>query len=194
MSASSYEWVRNWCGLMYLRESCSRACWMSDAAWTEWRNYSLPRFNYVAWLPESTPFWIFRSATLGTLSLFSSASTRYEMSSLALKNVRRLRTSKSLTSDALNVELGRHSGCATTRWSSSGFDTEDWKASGTICWQFSGRGNGKQRLIDEYVPTGKTLWDSEDADILADVRAFIQRDDFHKYGTRDWYVVNGELY
>jgi hypothetical protein len=105
MNVLSYEWVRNCLGLMPLRMSCSTACWMSDAAWTEWKNYSRPRYDYVAWLPESTHYAVFRSRTLGIVSLFSSAAVRSGMSSQVQKNVQRLRISKSLTCDALSVRL-----------------------------------------------------------------------------------------
>lgn len=186
MSASNYEWVRNWSGLMSLRENCSKGCWMSDAAWTEWKSYSRPRYNYVAWLPGGTPYSIFRSATLGTRSLFNRGSMQYEMSLQARKNVQRLRISKSLTTDDLSVRLAASSSPVTRPWSSSGSGSADWRDSDTISWQYCGRGNGKQALIDEYVPSGKTLWDSENADILADVIAFKGRAR-HNFETGKWY-------
>lgn len=102
---SGYEWGRNYLGLMPLRENCPSACWLSERAWTEWKHYSRPRCNYVAWLPGSTPWSIFRSATLGTRSLFVSASQQHEMSTQARKSVQQLQISKSLTCDELNVML-----------------------------------------------------------------------------------------
>src|ERR1051325_6756035 len=108
-----YEWLRNCHGLTHLRESCSTACWMSDAGWTEWKSYSHPRYTYVASLPERTPHSIFKSATLGTRSLFVCASTASEMSTQVRKNVRQLRISKSLTCDELSVKVELTSRSAT---------------------------------------------------------------------------------
>jgi hypothetical protein len=112
MTPSGYEWGRNYLGLMPLRVSCPKACWLSERASTEWSHYSLPRFNYVAWLPGSIPLPIFRSATLGTRSLYVSASQQHEMSTQARKNVQQLQTSKCLTCDELNVTLSAGSICA----------------------------------------------------------------------------------
>lgn len=105
MTPSGYEWGRNYLGLMPLRASCTNACWLSERAWTEWSHYSLPRYNYVAWLPGSTPLPIFRSATLGTRSLFVSANQQHEMSTQARKNVQQLQISKCLICDESNVTL-----------------------------------------------------------------------------------------
>lgn len=105
MTWSIYEWVRNYHGLMPLRDSCSMHCWMSDAGWTEWKNYSQPHCNYVAWLPGSTRWRVFKSTTLGTLSLYDSAPVRSGMNTLVRKNVQQLRISKSLTCDELSVSL-----------------------------------------------------------------------------------------
>lgn len=102
---SGYEWARNYLGLMPLRASCTNACWLSEPAWTEWKHYSLPQYSYVMWLPGSIPLPIFRSATLGTRSLFVSANQQHEMSTQARKNVQQLQISKCLTCDALNVTL-----------------------------------------------------------------------------------------
>lgn len=112
-SPSVYEWVRNFHGLMPLRGSCWTHCWMSDAASTEWKSFSRPDWNYVAWLPGSTPHSVFKSMTLGTRSLFVSAKQQYEMNTQVLKNVQRLRILKCLTSDDLNARLTETSVSAT---------------------------------------------------------------------------------
>lgn len=104
-SPSVYELARNFYGLMPVRENCSTSCWMSEHAWTEWKSYSRPRYNYVAWLPESTPYSVFKSTTLGTRSLFASANMQSEMSIQVRKSVQQLSMSKCLTCAALSVEL-----------------------------------------------------------------------------------------
>lgn len=172
LKPSIYDMVRNWCGLTPLRGRCSKACWMSDAAWTEWKSYSRPRYNYVAWLPESTPFSIFKSARLGTRSLFNSANTQSEMSSLALKNVQRLRISKSLTCDDLSVRLASSSPTAIKPWINYDFGIGVWKDFDTICWQSCARGNGKQALTGEFRPQPALMWSDENADFVTDIRAF----------------------
>jgi hypothetical protein len=145
-----YEWLRDYLGLMPLRVSCWTHCWMSDAAWTEWKNYSRPRFNYVAWLPGSTPYSVFKSTTVGTRSLFASGKQQHEMSIQAQKSARRLRISKSLTCDALNVALSSASGHVRTPSKPSGFDYADSATSGRTFSQLCARGNGKQALIDSF--------------------------------------------
>ncbi len=174
-SPSIYEWARNYHGLTPLRASCSTHCWMSDAAWTEWKNYSRPRWNYVAWLPGSTPHCVFKSMTLGTRSLFVSGSQQYETNIQALKNVQRLRTSKSLTCDDLNARLSCTSGSATRPSRQSVYGSADSATSGRISWLSCGRGNGKQRLIDEYKAQAALPWDSEKSNPLQDIKDYLKR-------------------
>ncbi len=174
-SPSIYEWVRNYHGLMQLRVSCWKHCWMSDAGWTEWKNYSRPRWNYVAWLPGSTLYAVFRSTTLGTRSLFVNGSQQFETNIQALKNVQRLRTSKSLTCDELNAWLTSTSGSAKKPSRQSVYGYADWGTSGRISFLSCGRGNGKQRLIDEYKPDPNVTWGSEKSDPLQDMRDFMER-------------------
>lgn len=104
-SPSIYEWARNCFGLIPVRANCSKPCWMSDAASTEWKSYSRPHYNYVAWLPGSRQLYVFKSATLGTSSLYESGRVQYEMSTQARKSVKRLSMSRSLTSDVWNERL-----------------------------------------------------------------------------------------
>lgn len=129
-SPSSYEWERNLFGLMPLRANCSGHCWMSEPAWTEWKSYSRPRCNYVVWLPGSTPYSIFRSATLGTRSLFVSARQQSETSTQARKNVQQLSMSRSLTCDALKERLTPTPGYVRRQWSRFDFGSVGSKMSG----------------------------------------------------------------
>lgn len=171
MSPSAYEWVRNYQGLIPLRRSCSKPCWMSDGAWTEWKNYSAPRYNYVAWLPESRPHCVFKSRTLGTLSLFVSAIAQQEMSIQARKNVRRLSMSKSLTCADLNVALTPRPGFATKQWSPFGYGSGDWVMSDKTFSPFSGHFNGKPPLKGERgLP-----WSHPNANPLRDMYDLMRR-------------------
>lgn len=151
LSASIYEALRNYLGLMPLRENCSKHCWMSADASTEWKSYSRPRSNYVAWLPGTTPYAIFRSTTVGTRSLFVSANQQCEMSIQVQKSALRLRTSKSLTSDVLNASLGSASPSAMTQWTVSACECADCKTSAKICLLWSACSSGKRRSIVDKV-------------------------------------------
>lgn len=146
-SPSVYEWLRNYLAVMPLRARCWTRCWMSDAAWTEWKSYSRPRYNCVAFFPGSTPYSVFRSTTLGTKSLFASAVQQHEMSIQAQKNVARLRISKSLTCDDWNERLTYTCVSAMRRWSLSGYVTGGWPMLERTFWQLFESGSSKQLLI-----------------------------------------------
>lgn len=161
---SVYEWVRNYHGLMPLRANCWRHCWMSDSASTEWKSYSRPRYNYVAWLPGSTQHYVFKSTTLGTRSLYVSAKQQYEMSTQVQKSALRLRISKSLTCDDLNARLTETSNYATTRWSPFVYAIVAPKGYGKTSLQLSRSGNSKQ------------LWSGE-TDPIEDMKEFRMRED-----------------
>ncbi len=160
---SIYESLRNFLGLTPLRANCWTHCWMSDDASTEWKNYSLPRSNYVAWLPASMPYAVFRSTTLGMLSLFVSANQQYEMNTLRLRNVQRLRTSKSLTCDALKELLTSTPVSAMRRWSQFGFVSVGSRMFGRT-----------SSLLSRSV-SSSTAWSAENADIIQDILDFKKR-------------------
>jgi hypothetical protein len=176
LSVSTYEWLRNYLGLMPLRVNCWRHCWMSDAAWTEWKNYSRPRFNYVAWLPARIPFCVFKSTTLGTRSLFASGSQQSEMSIRVQKSVRRLRISKSLTCDDLSVRLSDNSGHVMTPSKPFACGYAVSETFGKTSWPSSEFGSGRPPWIDDdyQPPAGKTRWDNLQVDIVKDIRNFLE--------------------
>lgn len=151
LSASIYESLRNYLGLMPLRANCWKHCWMSADASTEWKSYSRPQFNYVAWLPGTTPYSVFKSTTVGTRSLFVSASQQCEMSIQVQKSALRLRTSKSLTSDAVNARLGSGSPTAMRQWTVSACECADCRTSDRICLLWSACSSGKRRSIVDKV-------------------------------------------
>lgn len=156
---SIYESLRNFLGLTPLRVSCWKHCWMSDAAWTEWKSYSRPSWNYVAWLPGNIPFSVFKSTTLGTRSLFVSARQQSEMSIQAQKSVLRLRISKSLTCDDLNELLTLTPSYAMRRSRQSASVFGGSATFARTSWSYCARGNGKQALIDEWlVSKYDVLW------------------------------------
>lgn len=135
---------------------------MFDAGWTEWRNYSRPRWYYVTWLPEGRPLSVFKSATLGTRSLFASAVVQSEMSIQVQKNVLLLRISKSLICDELNELLTFTPVSAMTRSKPSGsaFEASATSARTSGPWSTSVSGNH--------------LW-TGDTDPIEDVRDFLVR-------------------
>ncbi len=175
-SPSIYEWVRNYHGLMRLRVSCWKHCWMSDAAWTEWKNYSRPRFNYVAWLPGVTPFCVFKSTTLGTRSLFASANMQSEMSIRVQKSVRRLRISKSLICDDLSVRVSDNSGRVMTPSKPYAYACGVSETFGKTSWPSCASGSGRPPWIaDDYQPPpGEARWDNPEIDIVQDIRNFLE--------------------
>lgn len=120
---------------------------MSDAAWTEWKSYWLPRFNYVAFLPARIPFSVFKSTTLGTRSLFVSGEQQHETSSQVQKNVLRLRISKSLTCDDWNERLTYTCVSAMRRSSRSSSAIGDYLMFERTCWQLFESANSNQLLI-----------------------------------------------
>lgn len=151
MKLSVYEWVRNCLGLMPLRVNCWKHCWMSDAAWTEWKNYSPLPFSSGEWPRENTSPFARKLTTLGTRLRFVSAAMQSETSIQAQRNVRRLRISKSLTCDDLNVVLTSTLGSAKTPWSRFDCVFGASVTSARTSWLSCGRGNGKQALIDEWM-------------------------------------------
>lgn len=120
---------------------------MSDAAWTEWKSYSRPRCTYVAFLPGSTPFCVFKSTTLGTRSLSGSAVQQHETSIQVQKNVLRLRISKSLTCDDWNERLTFTCVSAMRRSSLSGYGTGGYLMFERTCWQLFASVSSNQALI-----------------------------------------------
>ncbi len=161
-SPSIYEWARNIHGLMPLRASCSTACWMSGAASIEWKSYSRSHYNYVAWLPESTPHAIFRLPMLGTRSLLNSAAMVSGMSTQVRKNVQRLRTSKFLTCDVLSAQLEKSSPCA-------------MKPSRRFVYGIEvAKGFGKTSLQSFVSANSSRLWSDEGSDPIDDVRRWQQ--------------------
>lgn len=151
MSASIYEWLRNYLGLTPLRGNCSIACVMSEAASIEWKSYSRPRYNYVGSLPGTTPQSIFKSTTVGTRSLFVSGNQQSETSIRVRKSVLRWRTSKSLTVDALNVSLDPRSPSAMKQWTVCACDCGDCRSTAKTCLFWSACSSGKRRLIVDKV-------------------------------------------
>jgi hypothetical protein len=162
-SPSSYEWERNLFGLMPLRVNCWMHCWMSEPAWTEWKNYSRPRFNYEASLPGSTPHSVFKSTTLGTRSLFVSVRQQSETSIRVQKSVRQLSTSRSLTIDVLKERLTPTPDFVRSPWSRFVFASVGSKMSGKTSSRSS-------RSISSSQP-----WSDENHDPATEIRYWQRR-------------------
>lgn len=150
--------MRNFHGLMPLLASCSTYCWLSGATSTEWKNYSLPRYNYVAWQFGSMPFSVFRSTMLGTRSLFASGQEQSEMSIRVRKSAQRLRISKFLTCDVLNAQLSEKSVSAMRRWSLFDFAIR------------VPRSYGKTSSLSSASVSSNPLWNAEGSDPIADLK------------------------
>ncbi len=163
MSPSAYEWVRNSLGLTLLRVNCWMHRWMSEDASIEWKNYSRPSWSYVAWLPEPRRHCVFRSTTLGTISLSGCAIAQSGTSIQVRRNVRRLSTSKSLICDDLNVKLTATPAFAMRQSSRSGFVSE-------VSRMFGRTSSPSSRSV-----SSSQLWSAENADILQDVINFKKR-------------------
>lgn len=151
-SPSSFVWERNIHNLTPLQASCSPACWMSEAASTAWRSCWPTPFRSVAWQPAGTQPSVFRSTTPGTPPQSGNAIPPSETSIPALRNVQRLRTSKSLTCDELNASLTLRSGAATMRLSSYGYVFEASKRSGRTSSPSSRSGSSSQLWSGEHDP------------------------------------------
>lgn len=176
MSHSAYEWVRNFHGLMPLRVSCWKHCWMSDAAWTEWKNYSRTRFNYVAWLPGNSQLSDTTSRIAGMRLLCVNVLQLSEMSIQALKNVRQLSISKSLTCDALSVSLTSKPDSVKKPSRQSVYGYAGSEKYGRTFWPSSEPFNGSQLSTGEpFVPCLALMWDDENSNPMQDVRDFLQR-------------------
>jgi hypothetical protein len=141
-----YEWARNFLSVRPLRRTCSKACWMSDSAWTEWKSFSLPRPEFVAWRPDSTPSVESSLTTLGIKLRPRPGSQQYETNTAALKNVQQLRISKSLTCDELRDELTLLPETAWTPSLSSVFATT------------ASRGFGKTFLRSSVLDSSRPPW------------------------------------
>lgn len=174
LNASIYAWARNSLGLMRLRESCSTPCWMSDGAWTEWKSCSPPPLLFALSPHENTRRSIFQSATTGTPPPSNNDSTASETNTPALKNVQRLRTSKSLTRDDLSVTLAASSVSATTPSRRSVYATPASPVS------------GKTSSPSFVSVNSNRLWtaDGPGSDPIADVR------EWQKRMRREWELGN----
>lgn len=129
MSQSLYEWVRRYQGLTQLRKHCSIVCWTSDSAWIEWKNSLVTPFEFGLSRIGSTPLVASWLTTLGMRWQFNNDSHLFETNTAVLKNVLRLRISKSLTCAGPSERLNNSHGYATRRWNSYVYDTEGWQMS-----------------------------------------------------------------
>lgn len=146
---SNYEWMRNFHSVQPLRWYCSNACWLSDSAWTEWKSFSLPRPEFVAWLPDSTPPAESWQMMLGIKPQPWHGNRQYETNTAVQKNVQQLRISKSLICDELREKLTTLPASAWTPSLSSVFVTTASRAFGKTSWQSSALDSSRPRWIGD---------------------------------------------
>lgn len=149
MKPSVSEWVHKCHDLMPQRANCWIHCSMSDAVWTEWKNYSLPSSSFAEWPHGSTSRFAIKPMTPGMKLRCGSDSMQSATSIQVQRNVQRLRISRSLTCADLNAALTYTPVSAMKPSSPFGSVSGVSATCGRTFWRFCGRGNGKQALIDE---------------------------------------------
>ncbi len=158
-----YEWERESPDLPAPRQTCSNACWMSDDAWTAWKNSTETLFDSEPQLSDYPQLAEFKSKTLSTRLLFACVLRLTATSTQARKNVRRLRISKSLTCAELREQLTERPVSAMRHRNSS-------SSAITGCRQ-----SGKTSSLTYVYSSGKTLWTAENSDPIQDMRDWTAR-------------------
>lgn len=171
VKSSSYGWVLFCQGLMPPHRICSTACWMYASALTGWRRFSETSCGLEPRLPASTRLYESPWKTPGIRLLFGKELPPSEMSTQALRNVRRLRISKYLTCDDLRERLTRTPVAAMRPWSSLDFGTG------------GSRMSGKTSSRSSRLANSNLAWTDNGADPLRDLRDWI-----------DWMKADYELH